>query len=174
MQQTLKLNQVSAVDDSLIEQLGQLLVDVVANGASIGFVFPFDIEQAKTYWQGMIQGGVVQSDVILWTATIEGKICGTIQLHLINKPNGVHRCEVAKLMVHPDHRKRGIARRLMQALEAEAMKQQRKLIVLDTRAGDPSNLLYQSMGYVEVGQIPDFARSVDGVLEPTVYYYKQL
>ncbi|MCD1189597.1 GNAT family N-acetyltransferase, partial [Vibrio cholerae] len=49
-----------------------------------------------------------------------------------------------------------------------------QLLVLDTRLGDVASLLYRSIGYTEAGQIPQFARSSNGKLEATVYFYKQL
>jgi ribosomal protein S18 acetylase RimI-like enzyme len=105
---------------------------------------------------------------------VDGKIAGTVQLHLCKKPNGTHRAEVAKLMTHPDYRKKGIARQLMQDIEIRAKQEYRSLLVLDTREGDPSNLLYQSIGYMEAGRIPNFAQSETGELDTTVLYYKNI
>ncbi|MMZ68282.1 Acetyltransferase [compost metagenome] len=78
------------------------------------------------------------------------------------------------MMVHPGYRKKGIGRRLMERVERAALEEQRSLLILDTREGDPSNLLYQSLGYRAAGRIPGYARSSDGRLEATVFYYKQL
>ena len=70
--------------------------------------------------------------------------------------------------------RQGIARRLMERLEAAAREDGRRLLALDTHQGDPSNERYRSPGYREVGRIPRYARSADGRLEATVYYYKEL
>jgi ribosomal protein S18 acetylase RimI-like enzyme len=102
------------------------------------------------------------------------RVLGSVQLHLEVRPNGRHRAEVAKLMVHPDARRRGIGRQLMRALETVALRERRTLLVLDTREGDPSNALYASLGYVEVGRIPRYARSASGRLDASVFYYKEL
>jgi ribosomal protein S18 acetylase RimI-like enzyme len=88
--------------------------------------------------------------------------------------NGSHRAEIAKLMVHPEARRQGLGRLLMETAEARARVEQRSLLVLDTRLGDPSNQLYLSMEYIEAGRIPAYARSANGELSATVYYYKQL
>jgi ribosomal protein S18 acetylase RimI-like enzyme len=117
---------------------------------------------------------VLRPGVLLWVAAADGVIQGTVQLHLVQKPNGLHRAEVVKLLVHPGARRQGIARRLMAVLEEEAGRLQRTLLVLDTREGDPSNLLYRSLGYREAGRIPHFCRSEDGRLDATVIYYKLL
>jgi ribosomal protein S18 acetylase RimI-like enzyme len=60
----------------------------------------------------------------------------------------------------------------MQIAEEAAVLDQRSLLVLDTRQGDPSNLLYQSLGYEQAGVIPSYAQSANGQLHSTVFYYK--
>lgn len=88
------------------------------------------------------------------------------------KQNGKHRAEIAKLMTHPDFQRRGIGRVLMEEAEKLAKEKGISLLVLDTREGDVSNHLYSSLGFVEVGKIPNYARSTEGYLDTTVYYYK--
>lgn len=77
-------------------------------------------------------------------------------------------------MTHPNHRRHGIGRLLMQSAEQRARLEGRSLLVLDTREGDPSNHLYTSLGYINAGRIPDYARSANGQLDATMIYYKQL
>ena len=62
----------------------------------------------------------------------------------------------------------------MLAAEGVARSQGKCLIVLDTREGDPSNLLYASVGYAQGGRIPDWARDAAGELTATIFWYKQL
>ncbi len=152
-----------------IDQLADLLAAVVADGASIGFLASPARAEAARYWLGVLSPGVQ-----LLLAEADGQIVGAVQLQAASSANGRHRGEVAKLMVSPDHRRQGIGRRLMEALEAAALRDGRWLLVLDTREGDPSNALYRSLGYVEVGRIPRYARSRDGGLAATVHYYKEL
>lgn len=138
-------------------------------GASIGFLPPLSKDEAINYWHKVIEPGV-----ILWVAMQNDSIVGTIQLQLAQKQNARHRAEIAKLMVHPEYRRMGIAQWLMQTAEEQARTESRTLLVLDTRAGDPSNHLYLSFGYTEAGRIPNYAESADGTLHETVYYYKQI
>ncbi|MFF2529881.1 GNAT family N-acetyltransferase [Brevibacillus sp. DP1.3A] len=152
-----------------LRQLSQLLVDVVEDGASLGFLPPMQLEEARVYWTS-----VPNEHVKIWVAVQEDVIVGAIQLHLVSRPNGLHRAEIAKLMVHPRAQRQGIGRGLMLLAEARALAENRSLLVLDTRAGDPSNQLYQSMGYQEAGRIPGFARAADGSLHDTVLYFKTL
>ncbi|MNB91717.1 Acetyltransferase [compost metagenome] len=150
-------------------QLNRLLADTVEDGASIGFLPPLAEDEAAAYWQGVNGPGV-----LLWVAMEGETIVGTVQLHLALKPNGAHRAELAKLMVHPAHRRKGISGLLIDAAEQAAAAHGRSLLILDTREGDPSNLLYLSRGYIEAGRIPEFAISAEGRLDTTVLYYKKL
>lgn len=155
--------------DECLDELSSLLITVVHNGASIGFLPPLAKDDADAYWSSC-----VTPEIIILAAKIEGKIAGTVQLHLCMKPNGSHRAEVAKLMTHPDYRQKGIARQLMNEIEKRGTKEGRSLLVLDTREGDPSNLLYQSIGFIEAGRIPNFAQSETGTLDTTILYYKNI
>lgn len=102
------------------------------------------------------------------------KIVGSVQLSLVSKKNGVHRAEVEKLMVLTTARKQGIATLLMNELENFAREKGLRLLVLDTREGDVSELLYSKMRFVRVGVIPSFALSSNGNYDGTVIYYKKL
>jgi hypothetical protein len=62
----------------------------------------------------------------------------------------------------------------MIAIEAEARRRDRSTLVLDTREGDPSERLYQSLGWQRAGVIPRYARSATGALDGSAFYYKLL
>ncbi len=99
---------------------------------------------------------------------------GSVQLALATRGNGLHRAEVQKLIVHRQARHQGIGRALMAALEDTAWQEGRWLLVLDTRQGDAAEQLYEKIGYVRSGTIPQYARSADGSLHTTVFFYKLL
>jgi len=151
-----------------LDELAQMLV-LVVEGASIGFLPPVTKEAAVEYWRS-----VGESGIILFIAKIGDRVVGSVQLHDSSSQNGAHRAEIAKMMVHPEFRQQGIARKLMIAAEEKAISGGKTLLVLDTREGTPANSLYISLGYVEVGRIPNYARSADGTLHTTVIYYKQI
>jgi ribosomal protein S18 acetylase RimI-like enzyme len=161
-----KIEEVKSMEEH-IDQLSELLIKVIEDGASIGFLPPMKRSEAKSYWETLLQ-----PEVILFIAKINNEIVGSVQLHLCTKQNGAHRAEIAKLMTHPDCRRNGIGRSLMQKAEERAKQEGRSLLVLDTREGDPSNHLYASIGFVESGRIPNYARSANGDLHTTVIYYK--
>jgi ribosomal protein S18 acetylase RimI-like enzyme len=141
----------------------------VAEGASLGFLAPLASETARAWWARVPREGVV-----LLVAESDGRVVGAVQLEPAESENGAHRADVSKLLVHPDWRRRGIARALMTRLEAEARQAGKTLLVLDTREGDPSNDLYRALGYREGGRIPGWAHDAAGTLSATVFWYKPL
>ncbi|MGG4091073.1 N-acetyltransferase family protein [Paenibacillus lautus] len=161
--------EVDPLETDMHHQLTELLIRVVENGASVGFLAPLSYDEAFAYWEDVLGPGVN-----LWVAVQDGQMIGTVQLQCAMKANGRHRAEVAKLMVDPASRRGGIGRALMLHLEPKAKQEGRTLLVLDTREGDPSNKLYQSLGYIQAGVIPDYAISSNGQLDGTVLYYKRI
>ncbi|MEK3912188.1 GNAT family N-acetyltransferase [Paenibacillus sp. FSL H7-0331] len=166
MADEVKIEQVLSIEEHKSE-LSELLNRVVEEGASIGFLPPLKLSEATRYWEN-----VLSPEVILFIATTNNRVVGSVQLHLCTKQNGDHRAEIAKLMTHPEYRRHGIGRLLMNKAEGRARQEGRSLLVLDTREGDPSNLLYASIGYIQAGRIPEYARSATGELHATIYYYK--
>jgi ribosomal protein S18 acetylase RimI-like enzyme len=152
-----------------LDDLTEVLVSCVAEGASLGFHTPLPVDVARDWWAGIPRDGV-----ILLVAEQAGRIVGTVQLQPAESENGAHRGEVAKLLVHPAWRRQGIARALMLALEEVARATGKTLLVLDTREGDPSNDLYGALGYREAGRIPGWARDAAGTSSATVFWYKPL
>ena len=167
--EALTVERVGALTDQLID----LLVDAVESGASVGFLPPCDPTEGRAYWTG-VQRAMTQGHRVLLAAVEDGRVWGAVQLDFAAMPNARHRAEVMKLLVHRQVRRRGIGRALMQAVERAARSAGRTLLVLDTRRGDAAEALYRSLGYVRAGIIPRYARSASGVLEDTVYLYREL
>lgn len=151
------------------DELTELLIACVAEGASLGFLTPLAPETARAWW-----GVFPRHGVTLLVAERAGHIVGSAQLYPAESENGAHRGEIAKLLVHPDWRRQGTARALMTRLEREARAAGKTLLSLDTREGDPSNDLYRALGYVEAGRIPGWTRDAAGNFRATVFWYKRL
>lgn len=152
-------------------ELISLLQDAVDSGASVGFLSPLSIQEAQSYWQEVALAIQKQSRILL-VARQDDTIVGTVQLDLVTKPNGRHRAEVQKLLVHRRVRRQGLGRALMIAVEAVAQSVGRRLLVLDTRADDPAEKLYLSLGYTQLGVIPQYASNPDGLLAASVFFYR--
>ncbi|KZB61960.1 acetyltransferase [Thalassospira lucentensis] len=162
--------------ESHLEAFGEMLHACVQDGASIGFIEPFDAAAAIGFWRDMVLPAMRGGRRDLFVALLGGsKVVGTVQLDCATMPNQVHRGEVCKLMVHPQYRRMGIARKLMEALEKRAFAKARHLLTLDTRTGDSAEPLYASLGFETAGVIPAYARDpFSEKLSATTVMYKRL
>ncbi|AMP02040.1 acetyltransferase family protein [Collimonas arenae] len=159
--------------DQVIGPLADILMACVKQGASVGFLGTPDAEDAFSFWYG-VNGSLVSGGRRLLVARFAGQVVGTVQVVLATPANGGHRAEISKLLVHPDVRRKGVARSLMQQAETVARADGRLLLTLDTRTGDAAESLYRSLGYELAGVIPDYARSTSGKLSDTSFMYKKI
>jgi len=153
----------------------QLLTSCVEAGASIGFMAPFSVGQAEAFWSGIVDT-VEAGERLIWSArdAATGELLGTVQLIIGLPDNQPHRGDVAKLMVSPSARRRGVARHLMLGLENEARARNLRTLVLDTVTGSPADSLYRQLGWTEVGPVPDYALFPDGAPCSTTFFYRAL
>lgn len=153
--------------------LARLLVACVDAGASVSFLPPLGLDTARAFWRG-VSSEVARGGCILLAAWSGGTLVGTAQLDLATPPNQPHRAELRKLLVHPDTRRRGIARALMLAAEAEAARAGRTLLTLDTNAGSAAEPLYRAMGWTEAGRIPGYALDADRTPQAAAFFWKRI
>lgn len=159
--------------DAHLDALAHIMAETVNEGAAIGYVQPFSRADGHAFFSGQVFPEVRAGQRLLLSARLDGETVGTVQLIIALPPNQPHRCEVAKMMVLPSARRKGIGRALMQALDAEARAQGKTLITLDTRTGDKAEPLYKASGFRTAGVIPGFALDPDGkALHATTYMYK--
>ena len=152
----------------------ELLRAVVDGGASVNFVAPLDATIACTYWE-KISADVVSDQRIVLAAVADDQVVGCAHLVPATTPNGHHRAEVQKVLVHSAYRRQGIAQALMAAIEDEARAIGRWLLVLDTEKGSSAQAFYERLSYISAGGIPEFALSADGTsYQANMYYYKKL
>jgi GNAT superfamily N-acetyltransferase len=158
---------------ALRPRLGEILVDCVANGASVGFLAPLDAADADAYWRRVERTVADGLCVLLVAALADGVIAGTVLLGIDTMPNQPHRATVSKLLVHSAARRRGVGEALMAQLERVALDAGRWLLILDT-ATTAADRLYLRMGWTMSGVIPNYALNPDGTLTHTSFYWKQL
>ncbi len=153
--------------------LGVILVEVVATGGSVGFMHPLEPEAADAFWDGALAAADHGERIVLgaWDGAA---LVGTLSLLIAMPPNQPHRAELAKMMVRPSHRGRGIASSLVQVAEALAAQRNRWLLVLDTAADEGASRFYERLGYIRGGEIPDFALKPHGGLTATLLYWKRI
>ncbi|MGC9537165.1 GNAT family N-acetyltransferase [Streptomyces sp. UG1] len=157
----------------LVEDLADLLMDAVDDGASVGFLAPLDRTAAMVWWKERA-AAVGAGRLAVWVAHMCGRTMGTVGLDFPDKPNSSHRAELVKLMVHRHARGQGLGRRLLTTAEEAAIKAGVTLLHLDTETDSRAERLYDSAGWTRAGVIPDYAASPSGVLRPTTIYYKRV
>jgi ribosomal protein S18 acetylase RimI-like enzyme len=157
-----------------VDRLAQILQACVHEGASIGFVMPFERSQARAYWLERVAAPHAAGSKLVLVATLGDNIAGTAQLDLDSMPSKRHHAEVSKVLVDPAFRRAGVARALMMDIERRAAKDGRWLLTLDT-AGDAAEALYRSLGYNLAGAIPNYARNAfEESYDATRLMYKDL
>ncbi|MEU9058388.1 GNAT family N-acetyltransferase [Streptomyces sp. NPDC048430] len=155
------------------DELAALLIEAVEGGASVGFLAPLDRAAAAVWWReraAAVEAGSHQ----VWIARDDERLVGTIGLVKAALPNARHRAEVAKLVVRPSARNRGVGRALLTAVERSAAAEGLTLLVLDTETGSDAERLYRSAGWTPCGSVPDYAADPYGTLRATTFYYRAL
>ena len=167
------IRRLHAVDPAAREGLTDLLIDCVEGGASVSFMLPLSRARADAFWQ-RVGDDVAASRRALVIAEDAHGLCGTVQLILDLPENQPHRADLAKMLVHRRTRRQGLGAALLRAAEAVALECGRTVLVLDAVTGGDGARLYERMGWVKVGDVPDFALFPNGGFCGTTYYYKRL
>jgi ribosomal protein S18 acetylase RimI-like enzyme len=140
-----------------LDAITAVLHACVHEGANVGFILPFDLNQARAFWLEKIAPGLAAGKRVVLIAKVDNQVAGTVQLNLDTPQNQPHRADVSKLLVHPKYRMLGTGRALMQQIESYGAKAGRRLLTLDTATNIAENL-YLSLGYERAGHIPGYAR----------------
>jgi GNAT superfamily N-acetyltransferase len=168
------ITRLSAADFAVgMPDLADLLLDAVDGGHSLGFVAPFESAAALAWWEAR-KPAVADGSLLVWICRGPRGAEGTVSLALEPKPNGRHRAEVVKLMVHRDARGRGLGRALLATAEQAAAERGATLLLLDTETGSVAESLYLGAGWSRYGIVPDYAADPSGVLRDCSFFYKSL
>jgi ribosomal protein S18 acetylase RimI-like enzyme len=157
----------------VVDRLAEILIETVAAGGSVHFMDPVAPGEAEVYWREALAAADSGRRIVLG-GFIGERLAGTVTLFLDTPPNQPFRAEIWKLMVAPQFRGRGLARAMMRAAEGLAIARGRTLLNLDTAVEGGACELYESLGWIRAGVIPDFAYKPQGGLVGTAIYYKRL
>ncbi len=169
---TWTLRRLETVSEAEIQALADVLIDCVEGGASVSFMLPLSRERAVAFWRKVAQGVAAGNRALIVSEDAEG-LCGTVQL-IFDLPENQPRGDVAKMLVRRRARRQGLGAALMQAAEAVAVECGKRLLVLDTVTGGDASRLYERLGWVRVGEIPDYALFPAGGFCGTTVYYRRL
>ena len=168
----LRVRRLERLGEGEIAGLATLLVACVEGGASVGFVLPMTHEKAAGFWR-RVGDTLVRGARHLLVAEVSGTIVGTVQLVEPSSENQPHRADIAKMLVLPAARGRGVGARLLEAAERLARDHGKTLLTLDT-ATPEADRLYRRHGWQLSGEIPDYALFPDGTPCATRIYFKKL
>lgn len=164
----------AAAAEARLDELADLLVDAVADGASVNFLAGLDRDAARAWWRRAALPGLAAGERVVLVAEREGRLVGTVQVVFAGQPNQPHRADVAKMLVHSTARRSGLGARLLDAAEATALAHGRTLLTLDTETGSAGDRLYRRGGWTPIGAIPGYALTTDGRPAAATFFYKAL
>jgi GNAT superfamily N-acetyltransferase len=167
------LRRLHAVDAAQLNQLADVLIDCVEGGASVSFMLPFNRDRALAFWVRVAKDVAAGKRALVVAEDGQG-ICGTVQLIFDLPENQPHRADLAKMLVHRRARRKGLGAALMQAAEATARECGKTLLVLDAVTDGDAARLYEKLGWVRVGDIPNYALFPKGGYCSTTYFYRNL
>ncbi len=167
------VRRVQAVDAAMVGALADLLKDCVDGGASVSFMHPLTRERALAFWR-KVADGVAAGQRALIVAEDDHGVCGTVQLIFDLPENQPHRADLAKMLVHRRARRHGLGAALLQAAEATARECGKTLLVLDAVTDGDAARLYARLGWVRVGDIPNYALFPQGGYCSTTVFYRNL
>jgi GNAT superfamily N-acetyltransferase len=167
------LRRLHAVDDAQISELADVLIDCVEGGASVSFMHPLTRDRAVSFWRRVAEDVAVEKRALLVAEDARG-LCGTVQLVFDLPENQPHRADLAKMLVHRRARRQGLGAALMKAAETTARACGKTLLVLDAVTEGDAARLYERLGWVRVGDIPNYALMPRGGFCSTTVFYRAL
>lgn len=141
-------------------------------GGGFGWVTLPARDILERYWEGV----VTMPARMLFVARLDGQICGTTQLVKPPRNNEAQSfaVQLTTNFIAPWGRGYGLARRLLAEVERAAKQEGFDVINLDVRETQEAAIkLYESTGYVRIGEHPYYARVNDQFIRG-YYYYKIL
>lgn len=166
--------------DSLITLL-QSCVNDDPPASSIGFLAPLRDTAADAYWTAVFDdlAAAPSAPTLLVVPDANdpssSSVVATVQIARYAKETHAHKGEIRKLLVHPSHRRGGLGRRLMDAVERIAREDLGiGMLLLDTARDTPARQFYRRLGWTEWGMCPEYARFADGRMSDCSFFYKKL
>ena len=107
-------------------------------------------------WSENSIAGELNNRLSYWLVALEdGEVVG-----YIGSQSVLGESDMMNVAVHPDHRRKGIAEALIDALSAGLRERGNVCLTLEVRASnDPAKALYEKLGFIQVGRRPNYYRN---------------
>ena len=107
-------------------------------------------------WSENSIAGELNNRLSYWLVALEdGEVVG-----YIGSQSVLGESDMMNVAVHPDHRRKGIAEALIDALSAVLRERGNVCLTLEVRASnEPAKALYEKLGFIQVGRRPNYYRN---------------
>lgn len=147
---------VTELDDGLLAELHQVLVDLVRDGAPLGWIDPPSFAEIATLLGGVV-ADAEKGDAGLVVARADGELAGLGYWRRYTRPTNRPHADLERVAVAGKAQGNGVGRALTTALVDGARAAGIEVLTLDARGDNATALgLYRSIGFTEYGRLPDF------------------
>ncbi|PNP38862.1 hypothetical protein TGAMA5MH_09086 [Trichoderma gamsii] len=171
---------ISTVEKHLasLRDLLQHCINDEPDTSSLGFLAPLTDHTADSYWLELtstVTGPDATTTLLIATPPSSDKVVATVQLARMPKETHTFKGEIRKLMVHPDYRRHGLGKWMMDEVERVAREEfALEMLLLDTSKETPAREFYLKTGWTEWGICPNYAKSSSGVKHDCCFFVKDL
>lgn len=167
-----RIELVTSISQKDMEDLCDSTILAIENGGGFGWVRVPERDVLERFWRGVITMPLRQ----LFVARLDDVICGTAQLILPpnNNEAQAHAVHLTSMFIAPWARGYGLARKLLETVEARAKRDGHSVINLDIRETQSGAInLFENADYIQCGIHPHYAQ-VDGRDVRGYFYYKKI
>lgn len=133
--------------------LHTLVADVVGLGGAVGWLTVPEPAETRSWVDGLLAGGAR----LVLARGDDGEVLACGSWRRLDAAVMRQNAEVNKVMVRPSARGRGLARRVVTALLADADADGVEVLTLGARGNNHAAVaLYASLGFVVTGRLPDY------------------
>jgi ribosomal protein S18 acetylase RimI-like enzyme len=146
----------SPPDENMSGAVADLIQDVLAAGAAIGWLVPPDPAQVHA-WLTVLADLAAAGDAAIAVASVDHRLVGIGTWRRYERPTHRVNADIEKIMVATTIRGAGVGRALTVALIEAARAAGVETLTLDVRGNNHGAMrLYRSLGFVEYGRLRDF------------------
>jgi ribosomal protein S18 acetylase RimI-like enzyme len=152
-----------------LDAVHRVVDGVMRLGGAVGWVdVPTRGDTAR--WLAELVAEVASGRSRVAVVSAGGRLEGIGRWTWYSKPAVAVNADVRQVMVHPDARGRGLARRLVAALVDDARDHGVETLTLDTRGNNHAAMaLYETLGFEVCGRYPDFVAVGDERWDRVLY-----
>ncbi|GAA1991760.1 GNAT family N-acetyltransferase [Amycolatopsis minnesotensis] len=147
---------VAELDDGLVAELHRIIVDLVRDGAPLGWLDPPSVAEIATLL-GTVVADAGNGDAGLVVARTGDDLAGLGYWRRYTRPTNRPHADLERVAVAGAAQGKGVGRALTTALVDDARAAGIEVLTLDARGDNATALgLYRSLGFTEYGRLPDF------------------